>query len=171
MIKLICLSTRMPAEERQRDRNENESDTQAEMALGEARIHEELFAGLRIATFEDYLEQHEAIANPIQFIILYLLYEDREMRYKDLSKATEKVGNGLNPQDPSHSPSSASMVTNDPSTNSRYLATSSLNRSSSSSPTRTPSLNNTRRCVLEVTVERQYTAVVTTEEAVVITIH
>jgi DNA-binding transcriptional ArsR family regulator len=86
----------MAAEERQQDHDEDKVDTHAEMAPGKARVHKELFADPRIATFEDYLEQFEAIANSTRFIILYLLSEDGETTYKELSEATEKVGNGLN---------------------------------------------------------------------------
>lgn len=86
----------MAAEERQRDHDEDGADTQAERPPGEARVHKELFVSPRIATFEDYLEQFEAIANPTRFIILYLLSEDGETTYKELSEATEKVGNALN---------------------------------------------------------------------------
>lgn len=78
----------MPAKERQRD--------QDEIAPGELRVHEELFAGPHIAAFEDYIEQLDAITNPTRFTIIYLLYENRETTYKDLIEATEKVGNALN---------------------------------------------------------------------------
>ena len=86
------------ATEERREKGDSDGDSTKQDALsnGEARLQKELFAGPRIATFDDYLEQLDAMADATRFIVLYLLYEDGDTAYKELSDATGKVGNALN---------------------------------------------------------------------------
>lgn len=86
----------MATDERRRNRDDGNAEENTTLSTGEARIRDDLFAGPRIATFEDYLEQFDAIANSTRFVICYLLYEDGDTTYKELSNATDKAGNALN---------------------------------------------------------------------------
>jgi len=86
----------MVTDERRQDRDNEDADEGAALSAGEARLRDEFFAGPRIATFEDYLEQLATIANSTRFVICYLLYEDGDTTYNELNDATDKVGNALN---------------------------------------------------------------------------
>lgn len=86
----------MVTDERRQDRDNEGADEGTALSADEARLRDEFFAGPRIATFEDYLEQLATIANSTRFVICYLLYEDGDTTYKELSDATDKVGNALN---------------------------------------------------------------------------
>jgi DNA-binding HxlR family transcriptional regulator len=83
----------MATEERDHD---DDSIEQGASSDGEARLRKELFSGPRVATFDDHLEQLDAMADANRFVVLYLLYKDGDTTYKKLSDATGKVGNGLN---------------------------------------------------------------------------
>lgn len=85
----------MATDERRHDQDD-EADKRTASSAGEARLRDDFFTGPRIATFEDYLEQLDAIANSTRFVICYLLYEDGDTTYKELSNATDKAGNALN---------------------------------------------------------------------------
>ena len=87
----------MATEEHREERDPDEDSARQDAPSdGEARLQKELFAGPRIATFDDYLEQLDAMADATRFVVLYLLYEDGDTAYKQLSDATGKVGNALN---------------------------------------------------------------------------
>lgn len=87
----------MATEEHQEERDPaNESPQSDASSDGEARLQKELFADPRIASFDDYLEQLDAMADATRFVVLYHLYEDGDTAYKELSTATGKVGNALN---------------------------------------------------------------------------
>lgn len=86
----------MATEERRQDRDNDDADERMTSSAGEARLRDDFFTGPRIATFEDYLEQLDAIANSTRFVICYLLYEDGDTTYKELSDETDKTGNALN---------------------------------------------------------------------------
>lgn len=97
LLSVAPVESPMAMEEHQ-EKRDSESDSSESIAgsAAEARLREELFTGPRIATFDDYLEQLDAIADATRFVVLYLLYEDDDMAYKELSNATGKVGNALN---------------------------------------------------------------------------
>ena len=86
----------MATDERRQGRDDGDAEEKTALFAGEARLRNDLFAGPRIATFEDYLEQFDAIANSTRFVICYLLYEDGDTTYKELSDTTDKAGNALN---------------------------------------------------------------------------
>lgn len=86
----------MATDERRQDRDNDDADEGTTLSAGEARLRDDFFMGPRIATFEDYLEQLDAIANSTRFVICYLLYQDGDTTYKELSNETDKVGNALN---------------------------------------------------------------------------